>query len=307
MANPRGQHSLGQSRSIAGDKVSAERNASRFGASPLVKEPCTLENGMVALKLGGPHFTNGRGELDIHTDGGVVVEASSPRALRFDATKADFSGVVEDASMQIVRNKIAARPMAEHVSGLGTAALLDVAAAGDAATGEVVLGSDTRLTDDRDSTPHTHDWADVTDTPDTLAGYGITDAATQVELDAAAAAAAAALAGHEADTAGVHGITDTAALSLVGHAHAMADVTSGAVTATQHGAQVAGTLHAVAIFNRSGFMHFDDKNKLDLLQLDQADPGAPVFDDTSLATLKASLEAWCDALRGSLLAGHIVA
>lgn len=66
------------------------------------------------------------------------------------------------------------------------------------------------------SLSHTHAWADITGEPTTLAGYGITDGATDAELAA-----------HEADTTSVHGIANTANLSLVGHAHAAADVTSG--------------------------------------------------------------------------------
>ncbi len=45
---------------------------------------------------------------------------------------------------------------------LGTAAALNVAAAGNAASGEVVKGNDSRLTDSRTPTAHTHDTADVT-------------------------------------------------------------------------------------------------------------------------------------------------
>lgn len=47
------------------------------------------------------------------------------------------------------------------------------------------------------------DWDDVFNTPTTLAGYGITDAASDAELAA-----------HAADTTGIHGITDTADLAL---------------------------------------------------------------------------------------------
>jgi hypothetical protein len=46
---------------------------------------------------------------------------------------------------------------------------------------------------------------------------------------AAEATAAGALASHEADTTNVHGITNTANLSVVGHAHAGEDITSGTV------------------------------------------------------------------------------
>lgn len=63
------------------------------------------------------------------------------------------------------------------ITGLGTAAPLDVPASGDAAAGEVVKGSDTRLSNARAPTAHTHAWSGITGTPATLAGYGIGDAA----------------------------------------------------------------------------------------------------------------------------------
>lgn len=49
--------------------------------------------------------------------------------------------------------------------------------------------------------PHDTDWADVTGTPTTLSGYGITDAASDSEL-----------ATHASDTTSVHGIADTSLL-----------------------------------------------------------------------------------------------
>jgi len=60
--------------------------------------------------------------------------------------------------------------------GLGTASVLDVPPSGDASSGQVVKGSDTRLTDARTPTAHTHDFASITSKPTTLSGYGITDA-----------------------------------------------------------------------------------------------------------------------------------
>lgn len=47
--------------------------------------------------------------------------------------------------------------------GLGTAATTNVPATGDAAAGEVVKGDDTRLTDDRDPTAHTHTKSEISD------------------------------------------------------------------------------------------------------------------------------------------------
>ncbi len=89
--------------------------------------------------------------------------------------------------------------------GLGTAAVLNVAASGNAASGEVVKGDDTRLSDARTPTAHTHaaadtisgafdvaripdlsglysvlahthNFASLSSKPTTLSGYGITDA-----------------------------------------------------------------------------------------------------------------------------------
>ncbi len=53
--------------------------------------------------------------------------------------------------------------------GLGTSAVLNVPATGDAAAGEVVKGSDTRLADSRAPTAHTHAEADVTNLVSDLA------------------------------------------------------------------------------------------------------------------------------------------
>jgi hypothetical protein len=60
---------------------------------------------------------------------------------------------------------------------LGTAAPLDVAAAGDATSGQVVKGNDSRLSDARTPTAHNQAWSTITSTPTTRSGYGITDAA----------------------------------------------------------------------------------------------------------------------------------
>jgi len=65
-----------------------------------------------------------------------------------------------------------------------------------------VAGLSGLLADAQTPLSHTHAWADVTGEPTTLAGYGITDGATDAELAA-----------HESDTTNVHGIADTSALA----------------------------------------------------------------------------------------------
>ena len=78
-----------------------------------------------------------------------------------------------------------------QVTDSGTAAALDVAASGNAAVGEVVKGNDTRLTNARTPTAHTHVKSDITDFSD--ADYApaahthvlndVTDAGTSAALD----------------------------------------------------------------------------------------------------------------------------
>ncbi len=62
------------------------------------------------------------------------------------------------------------------VSGLGTAATLNVPAAGNAASGEIVKGSDTRLSNARTPTAHTHPATDISDS--TAAGRALLTAAS---------------------------------------------------------------------------------------------------------------------------------
>jgi len=60
--------------------------------------------------------------------------------------------------------------------GLGTASVLNVPDIGsDASSIEVVLGSDTRLTNARTPVFHSHSWSEITSKPTTLAEYGLTD------------------------------------------------------------------------------------------------------------------------------------
>jgi hypothetical protein len=87
-----------------------------------------------------------------------------------------------------------------EVTDAGTSAALNVAASGDAAAGEVVKGDDSRLTDPRTPTAHTHVVADITDfdpadkadTVHTHVLADVTDAGTAAALNVAAIGNAAA-------------------------------------------------------------------------------------------------------------------
>mgnify|MGYP002737179692 CR=1 FL=1 len=67
-----------------------------------------------------------------------------------------------------------------QVSGLGTASTKNVPATGDAATGEVVLGSDTRLTNSRTPTAHAASHAAAGSDPVTLAQSQVTNLTTDL-------------------------------------------------------------------------------------------------------------------------------
>ena len=83
---------------------------------------------------------------------GAYVEARLVRAV-FTELQSDIAG-----KAPVVHTHVLA-----DVTDSGTAAAVDVPAAGDAAAGEAVLGSDSRLADARTPTAHTHTLADITD------------------------------------------------------------------------------------------------------------------------------------------------
>jgi len=118
-----------------------------------------------------------------HTAGGALIATDR---IPYDHDAGGGSFTTRYTTPALIRTFAQANLAAVALSGaygdlsgtptLGTAAALNVAASGNAAAGEVVKGNDTRLTDARTPTAHTHPWSQITSTPTTLAGYGITDA-----------------------------------------------------------------------------------------------------------------------------------
>jgi len=108
---------------------------------------------------------------------------------------------------------------------------------------------------------HTHVWANITSTPTTLSGYGITDAYTKDNLGTSGGAVV-----HwdnltaTPTTLSGYGITDAAPLSHVG---------SG------------GSAHAVATTTVDGFMLASDKSKLDAINLRDLDKTFGTLSGTS--------------------------
>lgn len=96
------------------------------------------------------------------------------------------------------------------ITDSGTAAGLDVPASGDAAAGEVVKGDDTRLTDNRDPTAHTHVIANIIDLSLDMQSFlaADTDALARTALGLGDAA-----------------VEDASAFADASHDHTEADVT----------------------------------------------------------------------------------
>ncbi len=104
-----------------------------------------------------------------------VADTANPHAVT--KTQIGLSAVTNDAQLKAASNlsDVPSPSTARGNLGLGTSAVLNVPATGNAATGEVVKGSDTRLTDARAPTTHTHAESDVTNL--------ITDLAAKQPLD----------------------------------------------------------------------------------------------------------------------------
>lgn len=118
----------------------------------------------------------GGGVTTFNGRSGVVTSA----AHDYNAGQVDYSNTTSGLSATDVQGAID-----EIKGGLGTAAALNVAASGDAATTEVVKGDDSRLTDARTPVSHTHTKSEITDFPTlgTAAAKNSTNAVTQNSTD----------------------------------------------------------------------------------------------------------------------------
>jgi hypothetical protein len=128
------------------------------------------------------------------------------------------------------------------ITGLGTAAAFDVPNTGDAGVLQVVLGSDTRLTDSRTPSAHTHSWEEISDTPTSLAGYGILDAASASHGHTIGDVSGlqAALDG-KASSTHTHGVDDVLGLGTLldgkaaaSHTHTLSQVTDAGTSASKN-------------------------------------------------------------------------
>ena len=128
-------------------------------------DPITLGNNQITLTI------NRQGPPGLSAYQVWLAEGNVGTEQDFlDSLKAEASQVNSDWNASSGKAQILNKPT------LGTAAALNVAAAGDATTAQVVKGNDTRLSDARTPLAHNQAWSTITSTPTTLSGYGITDA-----------------------------------------------------------------------------------------------------------------------------------
>jgi hypothetical protein len=113
------------------------------------------------------------------------------------------------------------------ITDAGTAASKNTPATGNAGSTEVVLGSDTRLSDARTPAAHNQAWSTITSTPTSLSGYGITDAVASSDSRLTNARTPTAHKSTHA-TGGTDALTPAdIGASAVGHTHSASEVTSG--------------------------------------------------------------------------------
>lgn len=105
----------------------------------------------------GTAATHAHGDYDAAGAAAAAAAASQPHSTELDALAA-LTGTTFGRAFLVLANAAAGRT----ALGLGTAAVLDVPASGNAAAGEVVKGSDTRMTDARNPNAHAHPESDVT-------------------------------------------------------------------------------------------------------------------------------------------------
>jgi hypothetical protein len=138
---------------------------------------------------------------------GDVVGPSSAVDSRIAAFDSTTGKLLKDGGATIAevraRSTHTGTQLLSTISDAGTAAALNVPASGNAASGEVVKGNDTRLSDSRTPTTHASTHAAAGSDPLTLSQSQVTN----LTSDLAAKAAAADLTAHTGASTGVHGIT----------------------------------------------------------------------------------------------------
>jgi len=203
-------------------------------------------------------FTAATRTLASSTGADVVlpVATTSEAGLESAADKTKLNGIASGATVNATDAQL--RDRASHtgtqaaatITGLGTAAPLDVAAAGDASASQVVTGNDSRLSDAR--TPTAHSQAASTISDSTAAGRTLLTAADAAAQRAAMGAAASGAIGSSGltMTAGILGReSGTGAPQIYSIGSGLA-IVGGALVVTAGGA---GTVTSVGLSAPTGF------------------------------------------------------
>lgn len=136
------------------------------------------------------------------TDASVPLADGTNAGLMAPAQHTKLAGIAPGAEVNVNADWNAVGDDAEILNKpiLGTAAALNVPAAGDAAIGEVVKGDDSRLSDARAPTAHTHTSSEISDS--TATGRAVLTAADAAEARTAIGAGTSSFSGAYADLSG---------------------------------------------------------------------------------------------------------
>jgi len=147
---------------IPAAQVQSDWNAST-GLAQILNKP-TLFSGAYAALTGTPSTFSPSAHASSHASGGgdaLTLASSQITGLASVATSGAYSSLTGTPSLATVATSGSYTDLTSKPS-LGTSSSKNVAASGNASSTEVVLGGDTRLTDSRTPTAHTHTLSQLT-------------------------------------------------------------------------------------------------------------------------------------------------
>lgn len=155
-----------------------DRSTTDFRVREQKTEPSLVSNSTPVVLLSGPTMSGYIVDLKFLSVVNSDSVGATVRFSIFDGTvrRCIYQATLPPGSTLQFTETFGWRHGGRELPEYGSAALANIPASGDASTSEVVLGSDTRLTNARTPVAHNQAWSTITATPTTLAGYGILDA-----------------------------------------------------------------------------------------------------------------------------------